>query len=90
VSLDALRPGRPNAAPAALTAQVLGRAALAGLVRRADERRSLRLVEFLRFRNRARLNRPYGPKAEARGLTVVASPEEESLPSPGDRDDLPF
>jgi hypothetical protein len=47
-------------------------------------------IKFLRFRNRAGLNRPYGPKAEALGLTLAASPDEESLPPPGDPNDLPF
>jgi hypothetical protein len=46
--------------------------------------------KFLRFRTRTGLNRPYGPKALALGLTGPSSPEEMALPPPGDKDDRPF
>jgi hypothetical protein len=46
--------------------------------------------KFLRFRNREGLNRPYGPKADALGLSIAASPEETTLSPPGSPDERPF
>jgi hypothetical protein len=60
--------------------------------RRERVRNGLGWQDFLNSRNRAGLNRPYGPKAEALGLTGPSSldPDEMAHPPPGDQDDRPF